>query len=82
MSFDASRTLEIKRFGPYEVILWAGSYNPGNQPEYGEKWEYFIVTVTKKDIFRDTIEEEQFDDETKSKKHYKKMIDKYKNKTW
>ena len=48
MSYDASIDIKSQRSadGKLEVLLWAGSYNPGNQPEFGEDWEYYHVDLT------------------------------------
>lgn len=43
MSYDVSSELMSKRKGNIEVMLSAGSYNAGNQPEYGNDWEYYDV---------------------------------------
>jgi hypothetical protein len=47
MSYGESATLKEKKFGDHTVSIEAGSYNPGNTPEYGKEWEYITVEATK-----------------------------------
>ena len=81
MSFDASTVIKSKRFGKYEVLLEAGSYNPGNQPEYGQDWEYYEVFVyVDSDIGMDRVSKKSFHNRKDAEQYYEKKIKEYANK--
>jgi hypothetical protein len=77
MSYADSTTLASKRLGQYEIILSAGSYDPGNQPSYGRDWEYFHVTVYV-GKFGDPVIEKTFDTKKEAKHFYEVMLERYK----
>lgn len=53
MSYDNSTTYETHayRHGQTRRMLqiYAGSYNAGNSPAYGEDWEYYEVEIIEED---------------------------------
>jgi hypothetical protein len=81
MSYEAETTIARKKAGKYEIYCFAGSYNPGNQPEYGRDWEYYDVNVyLPGKIMDDLIESKKFTSKIEAKKYFNKKVEEYKKK--
>lgn len=78
MSYNASAQYGYKKGKGYSVLLEAGSYNPGNQPEYGEDWEYYDVFIHKLfDSMGILVRKKTFHNKKKAKKYFDDMVDAY-----
>jgi hypothetical protein len=80
MSYDASDEIKSEKLGEIEVSLYAGSYNPGSQPEYGCDWEYYHADVTKWDETSgcgNIVEDFKSGSRLEAEKVYVKMAKKY-----
>lgn len=79
MSFDAYETIKSTRKGDISVMITGGSYNAGNQPQYGKEWENYVVAVVKwKGQHGTNIEEEiRFRNMPDAEWYFNKMVEKY-----
>jgi len=82
MSYEAETTIANKKVGKYTIYCFAGSYNPGNQPEYGNDWEYYDISVyVESPTMGLLIETKKFTSKEEAKRYFKRMVDKYKTRT-
>jgi len=78
MSYEAETTMAKEMIGKYTVYCFAGSYNPGNQPEYGNDWEYYDVSVyIESPSMGILIETKKFTSKEEAKKYFNRMKNKY-----
>jgi hypothetical protein len=79
MSYNAEIDLHSTRKGNIEVQLWAGSYNPGNQPDYGEDWEYYHVSVyqMQEDGTGDLLKKKTFHNVDEARNYYLDTLRRY-----
>ena len=79
MSYEASAEYDSKEGNGYMITLDGGSYNPGNQPEYGKDWEYYDVFVHKlsDDGGGFLIEKKSFHGKKEAERCFKYMTKKY-----
>ena len=76
MSYDVSSELMSEKLGKNEIMLSAGSYNAGNQPEYGNDWEYYDVEhiVWSSGGDGETVKRKSFDTKAQAITYYDSMV--------